>query len=166
MAASMDQQYVIRNRDDLIEALRSRREQLGLSNAYVEHQLQMSDGHCDKLLGPSQAKGMSIPVMLDMIELFGARMVIEVDAESEARMQKRWERREEGKVHPPRRLSAHLMRIARAQLYTRLSQLGNEARKIKLPREARSSIARAAAISRWQRHRAAVKAAALEGVQA
>jgi hypothetical protein len=166
MAASMDQQYVIRNRDDLIEALRSRKEQLGLSNAYVEHQLQMSDGHCDKLLGPSQAKGMSIPVLLDMIELFGARLVIQVDAETEARMQERWERRDARKVHPPRRLSAHLMRIATTQLYRRLSQLGNEARKIKLPREARSSIARAAAISRWQRHRAAVKAAALEGVQA
>jgi hypothetical protein len=160
-------EYVIRNRDDLVEALRSRKDELGLSNAFVEAQLQMGDSACDKILGPSQAKGMSIPVMLDMIELFGARLVIQVDAETEARMQERWERRDAGKVHPPRRLSAHLMRIARAQLYLGLSELGNKARKAKLPPEARSRIARAAAISRWRRHRAAVKAASLsEGVQA
>jgi hypothetical protein len=159
-------EYVIRNRDDLIEALRSRKDELGLSNGFVEGQLLMADGHCDKLLGPSQCKGMSIPVLLDMIELFGAQLVIKIDAETEAKMRERWERRDAGKVHPPRRLSAHLMRVARAQLYLGLSQLGNNARKAKLPPEARSRIARAAAISRWQRHRAAVKAAASEGVRA
>ena len=35
-------EHVIRNRDDLIETLRSRKEQLGLSNAFVEAQLQMA----------------------------------------------------------------------------------------------------------------------------
>jgi hypothetical protein len=159
-------EQVIRNRDDLIEALRSRKELLGLSNAFVEDQLQMADGHCDKLLGPTQRKGMSIPVLLDMVELFGGRLVFQVDAETEARMQARWERRDAGKVRRPRRLSACLMGIARAQLYLGLSQLGNNARKAKLPPEARSRIARAAALSRWQRHRAAVKAAASEGARA
>jgi len=160
-------EYVIRNRDDLIEALRSRKDELNLSNGFVEHQLQMGDGACNKILGPTQSKGLSLFVLLDMIELFGGQLVIQVDAETEARMRERWERRDAGKVHPPRRLSAHLMRIAATQFYKRLSQLGNEARKVKLPREARSSIARAAALSRWQRHRAAVKAASLsEGVRA
>jgi hypothetical protein len=156
-------EYVIRNRDDLIEALRSRKELLGLSNAFVEDQLQMADGHCDKLLGPTQRKGMSIPVLLDMVELFGAQLVMKIDAETEARMKARWERRDPGKVHPPRRLSGRLMEIARSQLYGRLSKLGNEARKAKLPAEARSNIARVAAVSRWQRHRAAVKAASASG---
>jgi hypothetical protein len=149
--------------DELIEALRSRKDELGLSNAFVEAQLQMADGHCDKLLGPTRRKGMSVAVLLDIIELFGAQLVIQVDAETEARMRERWERRDAGKVHPPRCLSAHLMRIARAQLYLGLSELGNKARKAKLPPEARSRIARAAAISRWQRHRAAVKAASASG---
>jgi hypothetical protein len=160
-------EYVIRNRDDLVEALRSRKDELGLSNGFVEHQLQLGDGACDKAIGPTQRKGMSIPVLLDMVELFGLSLIIRIDAETEARMQERWERREEKKVHPPRRLSAHLMRIARAQLYLGLSELGNKARKAKLPPEARSRIARAAALARWQRHRAAVKAASLsEGVEA
>jgi hypothetical protein len=107
----MDQptEHVIHNRLDLAEALRSRKEQLGLSNAFVEAQLQMTDGGCDKVLGPTQAKGMSILVMLDMIELFGARLVIQVNAETEARMRQRWERREERNVRPQKRLSRKLM---------------------------------------------------------
>ena len=59
------------------------------------------------------------------------------------------------------------MEIAIGQFYTRLSKLGNDARKAKLPPEARSNIARLAAVSRWQRHRAAVKAASVsESAQA
>jgi hypothetical protein len=165
----MDQtaELVIENREQLIEALRSRKELLGLSNAFVEAQLHMADGGCDKVLGPSQAKGFGVAVMLDMIELFGGRLVIQVTPETEARMQRRWERRDERAVRPQNRLSKKLMQIASAQFYQRLSRLGNEARKVKLPPEARSNIARAAALSRWKQRRAAAKAAsAAEGAQA
>jgi hypothetical protein len=159
-------EYVIRNRDDLIEALRSRKDELGLSNAFMEDQLQMADGHCDKVLGPTQRKGMSIPVMLDIVELLGAALVIKIDAETEARMQERWERRDAGKVHPPRRLSERLMEIARSQLMRQLGKSGGVKRAKSLPAKQRARIARAAALARWRRHRAAVKAAASEGVQA
>jgi hypothetical protein len=158
--------HVIRNRDDLIEVLRSRKEQLGLSNAFVDAQLQLADGGCDKVLGPTQARGMGAAVLLDMVELFGARLVIQVDAETEARMQKRWEHREERNVRQQQRLSKRLLEIATSQFYQRLSKLGNEARKAKLPPEARSNIARAAALARWDRHRAAVKTRPLKGKRA
>jgi hypothetical protein len=157
----------IRSRADLVEVLRARKTELGLSNAFVEAQLQMTDGGCDKVLGPTQAMGFSIAVMFDMVELFGGRLVFEVDAETEARMRDRYERRDERSVRQQRRLSRQLMDVATAQFYERLSKLGNEARKVKLPAEARSRIARAAAVCRWQRHRAAVKAAsASEGARA
>jgi hypothetical protein len=146
-------EYVIRNRDDLIEALRSRKDELGLSNGFVEGQLLMADGHCDKLLGRTQRKGMSIPVLLDIVELLGGRLVIQADAETEARMQARYERRDAKKVHPPRRLSERLMEIARKQFYQELSARGNAARRAKVSAKARSRIARAAATSRWK-HRA------------
>jgi hypothetical protein len=160
----MGEEYVICDRNGLVEALRNRKDELNLSNAFVEHQLQMSDGHCDKLLGPTQRKGMSIPVLFDMVELLGLSLVIKIDPET--RMRDRWERRDAKKVHPPSRLSRKLMEIATTQFYQRLSKLGNDARKVKLPREARSNIARVAAVSRWQRYRAAAKAAASEGTQA
>jgi hypothetical protein len=138
-----------------------------LSNAFVEAQLQMADGGCDKVLGPSQVKGMSILVMLDMIELFGARLVIQVNAETEAKMQGRWERRNERLTRPHRRFSKELLSLARAQIFQELSARGNKARKAKLPPEARSNIARVAAHSRWQRHRVVAKAGSvLEGAEA
>jgi hypothetical protein len=157
----------IRNRNDLVEVLRARKTELGLSNAFVEAQLQMTDGGCDKVLGPTRAMGFSIAVMFDMVELFGGRLVFEVDAETEARMRDRWERREERNVREPRRVSKAILERARPAFYRQLSRLGNEARKKMLPPEARKRIARAAAISRWRRHRAAVKAASIsEGAPA
>jgi hypothetical protein len=156
----------IRNRGDLVEVLRARKTELGLSNAFVEAQLQMTDGGCDKVLGPTQAMGFSIAVMFDMVELFGGRLVFEVDAETEARMRNRWERREERNVREPHRVSKAILERARPAFYRQLSRLGNEARKKMLPPEARKRIARAAAVCRWQRHRAAAVKAASEGVQA
>jgi hypothetical protein len=148
---------VITCRDDLIEALRSRKGELGLSNAFVEHELQMAVGGLDKVLGPSQVKGLSLPVALDLLELFGCRLRIEVDPELEARMRDRYEHRDDRAVRPQSRVSKKLMELALPAFYKRLSKLGNEARKAKLPPEARSKIARAAALSRWRLHRAAAK---------
>jgi hypothetical protein len=53
------------------------------------------------------------------------------------------------------------MALAQQVFFKRLSKLGNDARKAKLPPEVRSGIARTAALSRWRQHRAAVKAAAV-----
>jgi hypothetical protein len=157
----------ILNRDDLIEVLRARKAELGLSNSFVDAQLQMAEGGCDKVLGPSQAKGMSLLVMFDFVELFGGKLVFEVDAETEARMRDRWERREERNVREPGRVSKAILERARPAFYRQLSRLGNEARTKMLPPEARKRIARAAAVCRWRRHRAAVKAtSAAEGAQA
>jgi hypothetical protein len=163
----MDQtaELVIENREQLIEALRSRKEFLQLSNAFVEAQLQMSDGGCDKILGPSQVKGFGVAVMFDLIKLFGARLVIRVDAESEAQMQRRWERRDERAVRPQRRLSKELLAIARKQFFQELSARGNEARRTKVSAKARSRIARAAATCRWK-HTAAKAASAATGASA
>jgi hypothetical protein len=158
---------VIRCADDLVEAFRARKTQRGLSNGTVEAQLLWADGICDKYLGPSRTLQLNAAVIEDFMTLFGVELVMRVNPELEARMCARLERRDERQVRPQSRLSRQLMEVANKQFYARLSKLGNEARKAKLPPEARKRIARAAAISRWQRHRAAVKAASIpEGAQA
>jgi hypothetical protein len=49
--------HIIHSRDDLVEVLRARKAQLGLSNAFVEAQLQLSDGGCDRRGGlPSRMR--------------------------------------------------------------------------------------------------------------
>jgi hypothetical protein len=165
----MDQttELVIENREQLIAVLRSRKEFLGLSNAFVEAQLQLTSGGADKILGPSQTKGFSVAVLFDLVELFGARLLIRVDAESEARMATRWEQRDERAVRSPKRISQKLLELAQPIIQQKLGRAGGLKRAACLPAKQRSRIARAAAISRWQRHRAAAKAASTsEGASA
>jgi hypothetical protein len=156
-------EIIIRSSDDLVEAFRARKEQLGLSNAEVEAQLLLAGGVYDKYLGPSRTKQLLPQLVDDLMTLFGVELVLRVP-ELEAKMSARLERRDERAVRPHRRLSKKLLELARAQLMRELSSRGNEARNAKLPREARSSIARAAATSRWRRHRAARKSASLSEV--
>jgi hypothetical protein len=149
-------ELVIRCSDDMVEAFRARKEQLGISNAAIEELLLMAAGTCDKYLGPTRSASLTWRVTEDVMTLFGVELVMRVNPELEAKMCGRLERREERNVRQQRRLSRQLMEVATSQFYARLSKLGNEARKAKLPPEARSNIARAAARARWQRHRAAV----------
>jgi hypothetical protein len=167
MATDRTTEFVIENREQLVEALRSRKEFLGLSNAWIEAQLHMTDGGADKILGPSQAKGFSVAVLFDLVELFGARLVIRVDAESEARMATRWERRDERAVRSPKRISQKLLELAQPIIQQKLGRAGGLKRAACLPAKQRSRIARAAALSRWKQHRAALKAASVsEGASA
>ena len=153
---------VITCRDDLVEILRARKAELGLSNSYVEHQLQMGDGNADKFIGPMPTKGMSLSVVLDMVELLGGRLVFEVCPETEARMRKRWEGRDEKRVHPPkRRLSKKLMELAKPLLFAELGRVGGRRRVECQTASQRSESARTAAHSRWRLHRAAMKARAI-----
>jgi hypothetical protein len=55
-AAMARAEHIIRNRDDLVELLRARKAQIGLSNAYVEHALHMGAGGCDKLLAQKASR--------------------------------------------------------------------------------------------------------------
>jgi hypothetical protein len=152
-------EYVIRSADDLVEAFRIRKAQLGISNETVEDALLLAHGVCDKYLGPSRTKGLSATKIEDLMTLFGVELVMRVNPDLEAKMQDRWQRRGEQWVRPQRRLSKELLAVARTQIYKELSALGNEARRAKVSSKARSRIARAAATCRWK-HRAS------EGAQA
>lgn len=141
----MTAQTVIRSRDDLVDMLRARKAELGLSNGFIEDQLQMCEGGADKVLGPSRVKGMSLHVMFDLVELLGCRLVFQVDPDTEARMRDRWERRDEAQVRAPRKISKVIYQI--------WSKQANEARSRILPGKYRSEIARNAVLARWKKHR-------------
>jgi hypothetical protein len=90
-----------------------------------------------------------------------------VSPELEARMQGRLERRDQRVVRPHKRIGKDLMKIAKSQLFAELGKRGGAKRAERLTVKQRSEIARTAALSRWQRHRAAVKAASVsEGANA
>jgi hypothetical protein len=164
---------VVTCRDDLVEALRNRKAEIGLSNAFIETALHMTDGGCDKILGPAMIKGLTLPVAFDLLELFGCRLKVEVDPELEARMRDRYERRDERRVRPQKRISKALMERVKPLLFAELGRAGGKARaaniaatlasKIgrkagrarmrRLTKEQRSALAGLAAKARWARSR-------------
>jgi hypothetical protein len=155
-------EQVIRCADDLVEAFRARKTQLGLSNAAIEERLLMASGTCDKYLGPSRTLQLTAPVIEDFMTLFSIEFVMRVNPELEAKMSGRLERRDERQVRPQRRLSKELLALARTQIFKELSARGNEARRAKVSSKVRSRIARAAATCRWKHRRASTS----EGAQA
>jgi hypothetical protein len=157
---------VLRSRDELIELLRARKADLGLSNAFIEEQMQMAAGGADKVLGPSGTKGMSVHVVFDLVDLMGGRLVFQVDADTEARMRDRWERRAESQVRAPVRISKAIMERAKPLLFAALGKAGGINRAKCLTAKQRREIARTAALSRWRLHRAAAKASAIAEVSA
>jgi hypothetical protein len=105
-------ELVIRCSDDMVEALRARKEQLGLSNAALEEQVLMAAGTCDKYLGPSRSANLTWRVTEDVMTLFGVELVMRVNPDLEAKMLERLERRDERAVRRPKRISAKLLELA------------------------------------------------------
>jgi hypothetical protein len=157
---------VISSRDGLVEALHARKAELNLSNSYVEDSLHMAAGGVDKLLGPSRVKGLTLLVALDLVELFGCKLMLLPCPETEARMRSKWEQRDARKVHPSKRVSKTILARAAPLLFAALGRAGGARRAECLTAKQRREIARAAALSRWRLHRAAVKARATAEVSA
>jgi hypothetical protein len=152
---------VIRCGDDLVEVFRARKAQLRLSNAEIEAQLLLAGGIIDKYLGPSRTKQLLPQLVDDLMTYFGIEFVVRINPELEAKMQARYERRDEAQVRPHRRLSKELLAIARSQLFAELGKRGGVKRAASLTAKQRSGIARSGAMAR---HR--VAASASEGAQA
>jgi hypothetical protein len=144
-------EHVIRNRDDFIEALRARKDEIGLSNSYIEHALHLGAGGCDKYLGPSRTKNLSLLMALDLVELLGSMLALKRDAETEARMAPRWERRDEAQVRRCSRVSMRLVEACRPMVLRELTSKASKARKTKMTAAARKRIAKLAARARWSR---------------
>jgi hypothetical protein len=83
--------------------------------------------------------------------------MLTVDPELEAKMQARWEQRDNRKVHRSRRVSKLIMERAPPVFHRILGAAGGHARAQCLPAKQRKEIARTAAHSRWRLHQAAVK---------
>jgi hypothetical protein len=145
----------IRCHDDLVDYIRARKEELGLSHEFIEEKCLMTKGHVDKLLGPSKEKGLSRFTVDYFFEILAFELLPRPNPLKEAEMRPRWEGRDETQVRTggPRRISKTLLELAKPVIYRAFSQLGNEARMRMLPAEHRSAIARKAALARWRRHR-------------
>jgi hypothetical protein len=86
---------VARSYDEFVEALRRRKDQLGLSNECVEHIGDLTAGFCDKLIGPSQTKKFGRFSLDAMLGVLGLSVVVVVDDTKVRAVKRRYERRDD-----------------------------------------------------------------------
>jgi hypothetical protein len=101
--------------NELIEAMRTRKEALGLSNAWIEHAIELSDGHCDKILGPSRERGLSQLTIDGLLAVLAIKLIVVEDDIAAARMRPLWDGRDQRQVRQPSRIAKSA--IARALPY-------------------------------------------------
>ena len=137
---------VIRSHADLIEALRARKNELGLSNRLCDDLGGLTSGHTDKVLGPTGTRGLT-PLTLDVfLEMFAVEIVLRPNLEAARRMESRWEQREAGKVAPPASvMSKALLDKAAPIIFREAGKRGAAKRNALLDPEQRIKIAKKAA---------------------
>jgi|SRR6516162_2352183 len=120
-----------RSHDELVDAMRARKESLGLSNAFVDDLIMLAGGHCDKLLGPARKRGLSPFTMDAMLSALALKLIVVEDIEQAARMQSRWDSRDARQVRSPVRtaaIGAAMVRRARPAVIRELGRRGGVAR--------------------------------------
>lgn len=129
--------------NDLVEALRSRKASLGLSDATLDDIAGLTAGHTNKVLGPSRDRGIGAATFEAYLMALAIDLVM-VESKSKLKtMRPHYEGRKDSHVRTNHRLSgAGVSRI--------MSELGRR-RQAKYTAEQRSEYARRAAWKRWEK---------------
>lgn len=144
----------VRTYDELVEAFRRRKEELGLSNQVCDELLNRGLGYTDHYLGKADKNIGPVPFIL-FCELFAIQFEPQVNPDAVKRMEAKWEQRDKRAVraHTYSMSTRHLKRL-RPLINAEKAQQMTEGRK-HIPPEKRRQIARRAVRARWRKHRAA-----------
>ena len=115
---------MLRDANAVIEALRARKETLGLSNATVDELSGYTEGWWDKVCGPSRMKSPSFATLMAIAGALGLAVTLVEDPASVRTVQGRWRRRQTPGGNG--RLSR--LRRAKADAVTELARKGGNAR--------------------------------------
>jgi hypothetical protein len=141
--------------NELIEALRARKEALGLSNAWIEHVIQLSDGHCDKILGPARERGLSQLTIDGLLAALAIKLIVVEDEAAAARMRPMWDGRDQRQVRAPARIAASLIKRATPGVMRAAGRAGGQKRWRTIDSRLRSKLMSALAKRRWNAKRSA-----------
>lgn len=153
---------VIRCYDDLVDCFKARKEELGLSNEFMDTHCVIVPGHTDKALGPARIKGMGRQTMNKFFEMLAIQFVPQPDADQEARMRPVWEGREHWNVRVSKRVSKPMLELARPIVAQQFAHDGGVARAACLQASKRSAIARKGGLARARARRQRLKDALRE----
>jgi hypothetical protein len=137
-----------RDYEDLVQALRARQDEIGLSNHLLDELAGFTEGHTDKLIGPSRTKTLGSFSLQTLLDALGLSFVIVEDLDKVRRMESRWEQRQQCYVVPitkRRRVN---------QVIRENGRLGGLKRAAELSPMLRQKIARKAGIASGKARRA------------
>lgn len=148
-----------RTYDDLVEAFRTVKDLLGMSNKACDDLLGLEDGRTDKVLGPTRAKGLSAVMFDDFTTLFAVEFEMKINFEAAQQMQSRWEGRDGKRVHSQhRRVSKRMIERAKPHVIEDFSKSGGRASGLMRTGSQGSETMRKLAKKRWKRQRAMKRA--------
>lgn len=157
----MTEPHIIKTYSQLIDYIRLRKNELNLSNSFVEEQGLMAPGYCSKIIGPSPIKNLSPRTLDDLMAILSFRLVAEPDPEQENKMKLVWEPRVQAQVRDtPGRLSRAVLEKARPLIFAELGKAGGLKRAASLTAKQRSEIASKAASARHRKARRMARAIA------
>jgi hypothetical protein len=140
---------LLRTADDILAAMKTRKEKLGLSDAMVDDLAGFSGGRWNKAFGPAGEKVPNLVTMMVFAEVLGVSFVLVEDIEKVRRMRPRWERRFESAVQNARRIASAAIKRALPYAVARLASSGGKAAwKNTTPAERRARM-RELAMKRW-----------------
>ena len=160
---------VVRDHDELVDALRARKDALGLSDQFVDETCFETAGHCNQVLGPSRRKNLGRKSLDGLLITLGCALVLVEDPERVRMMERQWERRVAYNIRATQRVSRSAVErvkpfifsqygrkgARRANAYATAAQASRNGRKAarararKLSARRRREIAKKAALARW-----------------
>jgi hypothetical protein len=117
---------------ELLDAIESRRAQVGISNAVLDQLCGFAVGYASKCLSPARSKRPTTPTLFAMLDALALSVVLVIDPTKAARISPSWKPRDASHVRD-RALSAKALERARPVVLAEL------ARKASRPRWAETS---------------------------
>jgi hypothetical protein len=140
---------IIRDADELIEALAERKKAMGLSNSLIEELGGFADGYLAKLLGPGRVKRASLATIDRLTEIFGVSFVLVDDQDKVALMAARWKQQRQADASGGQVIRRALPPSASVEN----GRKGGKKRWENSTPEERRAAARKAAAARWDQRR-------------
>jgi hypothetical protein len=133
----------IRCYNDLISALRARKDALGLADAVLDEVAGLTPGHTNKCLGPSRERGIGAATLEAYLMALAIDLHMVENAEKLARMLPHYETRSASRV----RTNHHIGDRVLSRAMTKLAK----GRWAKVPAAERSDLMRRTVNKRWER---------------
>jgi hypothetical protein len=81
---------LIRTYDDLVVAIRARRDELNVSHELLDHLAGFQGGYVSKLLAPRRTKNFGVMSLASMLAALGVGLMLVEDSAQVERMRDRW----------------------------------------------------------------------------